>query len=130
MKVIKIIVAHNNKERLYKNMLIRLNIMFENGFITEVERLKNMNNMYLELPAMRSIGYRQTWEFIDGKYNFFRLKEKILSANRKLAKKQKIWLRKYKDAFWLDTYHPKISDMIVYLLKSNLTEDWKKKYNF
>lgn len=107
-------------------MLLRLNIMLEKGFITEVERLKNM---YLELPSMRSIGYRQICEFIDGKYNFFILKEKILSANRNLAKKQNLWLRKYKDAFWLDAYNPKISDMIVYLLKNNITEYWKKKYN-
>ncbi|AGI27169.1 IPP transferase family protein [Candidatus Portiera aleyrodidarum TV] len=103
--------------------------MFEKGFITEVERLKNMNNMYLELPAMRSIGYRQIWEFIEGKYNFIILKEKILSATRNLAKKQKVWLRKYKDAFWLDAYNPKILDMILYLLQSNITESWKKNYN-
>lgn len=96
-------------------MLLRLNIMLEKGFITEVERLKT-------LDVMRSIGYRQICEFIDGKYNFFILKEKILSANRNLAKKQKLWLRKYKDAFWLDAYNYKISDMIVYLLKSNITE--------
>lgn len=103
--------------------------MFEKGFITEVEMLKNMNNMYLELPSMRSIGYRQIWEFIDGKYNFIILKEKILSANRNLAKKQILWLRKYNDAFWLDAYNPKIIDIILYLLKSNITEYWKKKYD-
>lgn len=46
-----------------------------------------MKNMYLELPANRSIGYRQICDFVDEKYNYFILKDKIKSANRNLAKK-------------------------------------------
>ncbi|WP_301553700.1 hypothetical protein [Candidatus Portiera aleyrodidarum] len=36
-----------------------------------------MKNMYLELPANRSIGYRQIGDFVDEKYNYFILKDKI-----------------------------------------------------
>ncbi|CEL12435.1 tRNA dimethylallyltransferase [Candidatus Portiera aleyrodidarum] len=128
-EVIKFIVTHNNKDILYKNIFFRLNFMLESGLITEVEFLKNMKNMYLGLPAMQSIGYRQVWEYIDGKYNFFILKEKLLAANRNLAKKQKLWLRKFNDAFWLDACNPKISDYFIYLLKSNISRYWIKKYN-
>ncbi|WP_173776290.1 hypothetical protein [Candidatus Portiera aleyrodidarum] len=65
-----------------------------------------MKNMYLELPANRSIGYRKIGDFVDEKYNYFILKDKIKSANRNLAKK-KLWLQKYKDAFLLDAYKHK-----------------------
>ncbi|AFQ24021.1 hypothetical protein C530_046 [Candidatus Portiera aleyrodidarum BT-B-HRs] len=36
-----------------------------------------MKNMYLELPENRSIGYRKIGDFVDEKYNYFILKDKI-----------------------------------------------------
>ena len=44
---------------------------------------------------MRSVGYRQAWDFINGDYDRAELLEKGVAATRQLAKRQFTWLRKW-----------------------------------
>jgi tRNA dimethylallyltransferase len=51
---------------------------------------------------MRAVGYRQGWEWLDGKYGFEEMREKAIAATRQLAKRQLTWLRREDDALWYD----------------------------
>ena len=42
---------------------------------------------------MRCVGYRQAWEFLEGRCNGKELRETGIAATRQLAKRQLTWLR-------------------------------------
>jgi tRNA dimethylallyltransferase len=56
----------------------------------------------LDLPAVRAVGYRQAWEYLDGEGDAARFRDKAIFATRQLAKRQLTWLRRELDARWFD----------------------------
>jgi len=54
------------------------------------------------VPAIRSVGYRQVWEYLDGEYDLPMLKFKGVVATRQLAKRQMTWLRSWQGLHRLD----------------------------
>ena len=73
----------------------RFEQMLDNGFVDEVRRLQQK---YPDLPpdgtAMRCVGYRQVWQYLDGQINESELVAQGQAATRQLAKRQLTWLRK------------------------------------
>ena len=67
--------------------------MLQGGLIQEVQQLKARGDLHLELPSMRCVGYRQTWEMLDGVFPASELSERGLAATRQLAKRQITWQR-------------------------------------
>ena len=47
----------------------------------------------LDLPAIRAVGYRQAWEYLDGQGDAADFRERGIAATRQLAKRQLTWLR-------------------------------------
>jgi tRNA dimethylallyltransferase len=45
------------------------------------------------MPSMRSVGYRQAFEYLDGRGGMAELRERGIAATRQLAKRQLTWLR-------------------------------------
>jgi tRNA dimethylallyltransferase len=58
----------------------------------------------LDLPAVRAVGYRQAWEFLDGQGSARDFRDKAIQATRQLAKRQLTWLRGELDARWFDPH--------------------------
>ena len=57
----------------------------------------------LDLPAIRAVGYRQAWEFLDdGEADPAGFRERAIAATRQLAKRQTTWLRGELGARWFD----------------------------
>ena len=73
------------------------------GFVEEVEKLKSRDDLHLELPSMRCVGYRQCWQYLDGEYDYETMVEKAIVATRQLAKRQLTWLRGWPDLIWLES---------------------------
>jgi tRNA dimethylallyltransferase len=63
------------------------------GIVAEVARLRARGDLSLNLPSMRCVGYRQSWEYLDGLYDRATLRENGIVATRQLAKRQLTWLR-------------------------------------
>jgi tRNA dimethylallyltransferase len=51
---------------------------------------------------MRSVGYRQFWQFLDGRLTLAQASENALFATRQLAKRQFTWLRSEKSLFTIN----------------------------
>ncbi|MBR1376013.1 MAG: tRNA (adenosine(37)-N6)-dimethylallyltransferase MiaA [Cardiobacteriaceae bacterium] len=77
---------------LHERILERLQAMFAAGFIEEVTELYHRPNLTAEHSSMRSVGYRQIWQFLDGKIDKKTAEEQTLFATRQLAKRQITWL--------------------------------------
>jgi tRNA dimethylallyltransferase len=45
------------------------------------------------MPAMRCVGYRQVWSYLDGEYDWDEMRDRGIYATRQLAKRQLTWLR-------------------------------------
>ncbi|HTH43554.1 MAG TPA: tRNA (adenosine(37)-N6)-dimethylallyltransferase MiaA [Oxalicibacterium sp.] len=82
------------RSRLHARIAARFDAMLRGGaLIAEVEALRTRGDLHLGLPSMRCVGYRQTWEYLDGAYGFAELRDKGIAATRQLAKRQLTWLR-------------------------------------
>ena len=77
---------------LHTRIEVRFRQMLANGLIDEVRRLRRRSDLPNDLPSMRCVGYRQTWEALDtGALDA--LPERGIAATRQLAKRQLTWLR-------------------------------------
>lgn len=72
------------------------------GLLDEVEALRTRGDLHVGLPAIRCVGYRQAWEYLDGEITSDELREKGIAATRQLAKRQLTWLRSMEDRMVID----------------------------
>lgn len=78
---------------LHQQIAARFSAMLSNGLVDEVQALRQRGDLHLGLPAMRAVGYRQTWEYLDGACDYAQLLQRGAAATRQLAKRQLTWLR-------------------------------------
>lgn len=96
-------MAPAERSVLHERIALRFADMLEHGFIEEVEALRERGDLNAELPSMRSVGYRQVWDYLDGRLSREEMKERGIIATRQLAKRQFTWLRSWTDVQWLDS---------------------------
>jgi tRNA dimethylallyltransferase len=80
---------------LHERIAQRFDAMLELGLIDEVQALRQRYRLSAAMPSMRAVGYRQVWEYLEGRYDKETLKEKAVTATRQLAKRQLTWLRSF-----------------------------------
>lgn len=87
----------SDRSNLHERIAHRFDEMLQAGLVEEVRELyKNYPNN-LELPAFRSVGYRQILFYLLGKVSYEEMREKAIAATRQLAKRQLTWLRSLKN---------------------------------
>lgn len=100
---LQLAVGPRDRQLLHQRIALRFQQMLDEGFLDEVRELKRQPGLHKDLPAIRSVGYRQAWEFLDGEYeNEQEFIDKGLAATRQLAKRQLTWLRGWPNLEWLD----------------------------
>ncbi|HEY9254024.1 MAG TPA: tRNA (adenosine(37)-N6)-dimethylallyltransferase MiaA [Stenotrophomonas sp.] len=107
LRVLKLVLSPPDRAVLHDRIAKRFDTMLEQGFLDEVRRLRALPQMQavpvpLDLPAVRAVGYRQAWEFLDGAVDAAAFRERAIQATRQLAKRQLTWLRGELDARWFD----------------------------
>ena len=94
----QISLVPQNRKLLHKRIEQRFQAMMDLGFAREVVDLYNRGDLHRNLPAIRSVGYRQLWDYCAGKCSLDDAVEKGVIATRQLAKRQMTWLRNWPDA--------------------------------
>ena len=94
--------APSDRERLYQAIERRFELMMQAGLLAEVRRLRERGDLHAELPAIRSVGYRQLWEHLCGSESLTASVQRAIFATRHLARRQLIWLRAEDDVQWCD----------------------------
>jgi tRNA dimethylallyltransferase len=87
---------------LHERIARRFDAMLEAGLLDEVVALRRKYRLDANLPSMRCVGYRQAWEYLEGRCDKAALREKALAATRQLAKRQMTWQRGMSDVPLLD----------------------------
>lgn len=104
--LVKIALAPPERADLHRRIEQRFRLMLEQGLVEEVRKLFHRDDLHEQLPAIRSVGYRQVWHYLQGQYDESTLIEKGIVATRQLAKRQMTWLRSYPDIIWQDSQDP------------------------
>lgn len=86
------------KAELHQNINSRVDKMIEDGLVQEVNSVMG----YREVNALRTVGYTEIFEHLDGKISLETAVEEIKKNTRQYAKRQMTWFRKDKDIFWVD----------------------------
>ncbi len=120
IRYVKIGLNIEPRSRLHERIAQRLDIMVNSGFIEELQQLRSRPNLVADCPAMRSVGYRQFWRYLDGEYSLEEAKDRALFATRQLAKRQITWLRSEKDVFLLDPLEAGVINAISSFLAQSL----------
>jgi len=102
-EVHNLIIAPMERSILHERIASRFKQMLMDGLIDEVKKLYARDDLNREKPAIRSVGYRQVWDYLAGQYSVEKMQEKAIIATRQLAKRQLIWLRQWPKAIWFDS---------------------------
>jgi len=101
--ITKIAVSPSDRKILHGIIAQRFHAMLDNGLINEVEKLFNRGDLHEKMPAIRAVGYRQIWAYLQGETDKATMTEQAIAATRQLAKRQFTWLRKETDVLMLET---------------------------
>lgn len=116
-EIVNIIMAPHSRQILHDNIAKRFKQMLAEGFVDEVKRLYLRCDLDLTLPSIRSVGYHEIWEYLQGKLSYQQMEEKAVAASRQLAKRQLTWLRKWPNAVWCDSTAPDLYSQVVGILR-------------
>jgi tRNA dimethylallyltransferase len=98
-----------DRERLYAGIARRFAAMLAAGLLEEVRALYLRGDLHDRLPAIRSVGYRQLWEHLQGAADWSAAIDSAVLATRHLARRQLVWLRSESDVRWIDALDPQAS---------------------
>lgn len=87
-KIIKILMDIP-REKLYEDINRRTEKMIEQGLEQECRELYHLKN----LNALKTVGYTEMFDFIEGKYSLTQAIEKIKQHTRNYAKRQITWFK-------------------------------------
>lgn len=86
------------REVVYNRINRRVELMLEEGLLIEAQRLFP----YKELNALQTVGYRELFDFLEGKTSLDFAVEEIKKNTRRFAKRQYTWFHKNKDIHWFE----------------------------
>jgi tRNA dimethylallyltransferase len=112
----------SDRKRLHLNLEKRFDEMLAAGFMDEVKALRMNTELHADLPAIRSVGYRQAWEYLNGEIDAEEMRYKALAATRQLGKRQLTWLRAIEGRNTFDPFNPEELKAALEYCKKNLSE--------
>ncbi|MET0616782.1 MAG: tRNA (adenosine(37)-N6)-dimethylallyltransferase MiaA [Luteibacter sp.] len=101
-RVLKLGLLPDDRKTLHERIARRFDEMIAAGFLDEVRALRARGDLHPDLPAIRAVGYRQAWEYLDGQGDATNFRDRGIYATRQLAKRQITWLRGELDARTFD----------------------------
>ena len=100
------------REDLYNKINQRFIKMINNGFVDEVGELRKRKKLTARHPSMRSVGYRQIWQYLDNEISLEKATDLAQIATRQLAKRQYTWLNNMEDITKIDSQNNNILSQI------------------
>ena len=100
---ISLVICPKERSVLHARIADRLDKMLSAGLLDEVRQLWSRGDLSPDLPAIRAVGYRQLWKYLDEEASLDEAVQNVLFATRQLAKRQMTWLRRWPADGWLLT---------------------------
>ena len=88
-----------DRQKLYDRINSRVDKMIEDGLILEVKKLYDLN---IRSKSIQSIGYKELYDYFEGKYSLEEAIQLIKQHSRNFAKRQYTWFNNQMDTNWID----------------------------
>ena len=89
------------RELLYERINLRVDLMMKNGLKGEMESLIK-KGLTRENQSMKAIGYKEWFDYFEGKCDLNEVSENIKKHSRQYAKRQYTWFKNQFDVHWYD----------------------------
>ena len=106
----------SDRRVLHDRIAYRFDSMLKQGLLDEVQHLYARGDLDIDKPAIRAVGYRQVWQFLNGDLDYETMREKGIVATRQLAKRQLTWLRSTPDLKNIDCLNKDLVEAVLKLL--------------
>jgi len=100
-----IIGLNMDREKLYERINLRVDMMLEQGLVDEVRGLYDRD--IRDVQAIRAIGYKELYDYFDGRETFEQAIENLKRNSRRYAKRQLTYFRNKMDITWYDSFSAK-----------------------
>ena len=101
------------REELYKRINRRVDKMMKDGLLEEAKEMYPKR----EVNALNTVGYKELFEYLKGKWTLHEAVERIKGNTRRYARKQLTWYKKDEQIRW---FHPDDKeDIISYIEQQN-----------
>ncbi len=110
--IVRIALEPADRATLHRRIAARFDAMLAAGFVDEVRALRARGDLSPSLPSMRSVGYRQAWQWLDAGGAIEALRDTGTAATRQLAKRQLTWLRAMPERIAVDPFEAGAFDRI------------------
>ncbi len=117
---INIALLPDDRNILHKTIARRFQTMLDLGFVEEVEKLFKRGDLDANSPAIRTVGYRQIWNYLLNNISYTEMQELAIIATRQLAKRQLTWLRSWSELKLLVSNDKENVKKLVKLIKKSL----------
>lgn len=102
-----------DREIMYERINRRVDLMLQEGLIEEAKKLYPNK----QLNALQTVGYRELFNYFDGKTSLEYAVEEIKKNTRRFAKRQLTWFKRAENVQWFD--YVTNFDKIIYFIKNN-----------
>ncbi|MBB5636204.1 tRNA dimethylallyltransferase [Pedobacter cryoconitis] len=111
-----------NMERplLYGRINHRVDLMLQEGLLEEVKSLQD----YRALNALKTVGYAELFDYMDGTITYEEAVEKIKQNTRRFAKRQLTWFRRDEQIHW---FTPDQSIEVINFLETSVAAAHQSK---
>ena len=94
-------VLNDERERLYRRINQRVDIMLEQGLVEEVKKLKDMG-YHKKMVSMQGLGYKEILDYLEGECTLEEAIYRIKRDTRHFAKRQLTWFRREREVLWVN----------------------------
>ena len=120
-RIIRLGLAFSDRSVLHHRIEQRVDGMLKSGFLAEVSDLV-AKGVDPQSPALRSVGYRQVYQYLKKELDYFKMRERIIFATRQFAKRQLTWMRNTPGTVWFDAADRDISQTVGSYLRACLAD--------
>ena len=121
---------------LHQRIAERFDAMLAHGLLDEARALHERGDLHADLPSMRCVGYRQTWELIEAtgdaapsRAQLAELRDRGIFATRQLAKRQLTWLRSMPQRVVVPCDAPDTQEQVLRWASTQLSQPGQLKEN-
>ncbi len=90
---------NRDRDELYQRINLRVDEMMDQGLLDEVKSM----NKYRDVNALNTVGYKELFDYMDGRWPLEEAVERIKGNTRRYARKQLTWYRRDERVMW---FHP------------------------
>ena len=105
-----------DREKLYEKINLRVDLMMQNGLLTEVKKLYEKYGKNHQ--SMQAIGYKELISYIEGEYSLDFAVDKIKQYSRNYAKRQITYFKTMPGIAWLDADDENLSKKVIDLYQN------------